>query len=77
LSWSFNISLIETDLFRLPTNETLEYKEEEIKRIIAYRLSKPHPIIIESTIVQKLLKNINLKADYTTHIVNEAYERDD
>ena len=77
LSWKYNVSLIETDLFRVQSNGSLEYDEKEIKRIIEYRLNKQRPIIIESAIVQKLLKKINLKPDFIIYIVNEAYERDD
>ncbi len=77
LSWNYNVSLIETDFFRQLTNETLEYNESEIKRIIGSRLKKERPVIIESAIVQKLLNNINLKPDYIIYIVNESYERDD
>jgi len=76
LSWYFNVSLIESDLFRTQEDGKLEYREDEIKRIIEYRLNLPRPVIIESVVVQQLLKNINKKADFNIYIINETYERD-
>jgi hypothetical protein len=77
LSCFFNVSLIETDLFRLFSEGKLEYREDEIKRIIEYRLNQPLPVILESAVVQRLLNNLNLKADFTIYIINETRERDD
>jgi uridine kinase len=76
LSWTFNISLIETDLFRLPAKGDIKYREYEIFRIIKYRLNMPRPVIVEGVVVQRLLKNMNLKSDFAIYIVNEAYDRD-
>ncbi len=77
LAWHYNVSLIETDLFRLPTNGKLEYNQDEIRRIIECRLKSQRPVILESAIAQQLLQNINIEANFIIHIVNEAYERDD
>lgn len=78
LACHFNISLIETDLFRSPLEQEneLKYEEEEIKRIIQSRLNLPRPVIVESVVVQQLLKNIGFKPDYSIYLINE-YECDD
>ena len=78
LAWHFNISLVETDLFRSTYEQEneLKYKEQEIKRIIQSRLDLPRPVILEGVIVQKLLKDIGVEPDYSIYVVKE-YDYDD
>ncbi|MFZ6845624.1 hypothetical protein [Undibacterium sp. RuTC16W] len=54
LAWYFNISLIETDLF-FESGLPLKYRNEEIERIIFFRLSLPRPVIVEGIAVLELL----------------------
>jgi len=77
LAWFYNVTLIETDLFRFQDNTKLKYKEEEIKNIIRYRLNSNRPVIIEGVALKDLLGKLEIVPEYTIYIENEAYERDD
>jgi hypothetical protein len=71
LAWRFNISLCETDIFLIPEQGRLVYREEEIGRIIAGRLKKPRPIIVEGCAVLRLLYSINRPPDFLIYITND------
>lgn len=73
LAWTFNITLIETDLFIKPKSVVLEYDEEIILHIINFRLNKPRPVIIEGIAIRNLLNELKVKPDFVIYIENEAY----
>ena len=72
LSWRFNVSLLETDLFLIPQQGTLVYLNSQIVRIIDARLRSgmPRPIIVEGTAVLRLLAQIRRTPDFVIHISN-------
>ncbi len=73
LAYRFNVSLIETDLFRRPTDGRLIYRNEEIKRIVAKRVDaqNPLPVIVESAVVLRLLAELNRRPDFTIYVTNK------
>jgi nucleoside-triphosphatase THEP1 len=70
LAWRFNITLLEADLFLHEGLGRLEYRANEIENLIAARLSKPRPIIVDSVAVLRLLQSINRKADSLIYVRN-------
>ena len=77
LAWNYNITLLETDLFRLSANGKLEYKVKCLNSIIKYRLNRDRPIVVEGVALQSLFQKLNFKPNFIIYIVNEAYDRDD
>lgn len=75
LAWRFNISLIETDLFLIPSQGKLVYFTEALKHVIARRLAKPRPVIVEAVAVRRLLRYLALEPDYVIYVSsNDAPE---
>ncbi len=72
LSYFFNVSLIETDLF-LIKDSGLSYHLNQIERILQVRLAKPLPVIIEGLLVHRVLKSLSLTADFSIHVVNSEH----
>lgn len=70
LAWMFNVSLIETDLFLLPNQGTLVHRNDEIDRIIKFRMNRPRPVIVEGTTVLRLLKSTGHRPDFHIHVTN-------
>jgi hypothetical protein len=68
LAWQFNISLVETDLFLVPNQGKLVYLDEALKHVIAHRLNKPRPVIVEAVAVRRLLRDLALKPDYVIYV---------
>jgi hypothetical protein len=73
LAYRFNVSMIETDLFRLPTNGRLIYRNDEIARIVAQRVDSqyPRPVIVESAVVLRLLSELGRSPDFTIYVINK------
>lgn len=69
LAWYFNVTLVETDLF-LQCDSGLTYHIEQIERIIAQRLAKPRPVIVEGIAVLRILQSINRTPDVLVYVTN-------
>lgn len=70
LAWRFNVTLLEADLFLQEARGHLEYRIDEIERVIQARLSRPRPIIVDSVAVLRLLETINRKPDFMIYVRN-------
>lgn len=70
LAWRFNVSLLEADLFLHEGLGRLEYRSDEIERLVAARLSRPRPIIVDSVAVLQLLRSVDRKADFLIYVRN-------
>lgn len=68
LAWHFNVSLLETDLFLVGNQEELKYYEDQIKRIISVRLTKPRPVIVEGVALLRLLSQLLIKPDFLIYV---------
>lgn len=73
LAWYFNVSLIETDLFRdLGARGRLAHKADQIAAIIDYRRNVINcPVIIEGATVLRLLSQIDVRPDYCIYVKNK------
>lgn len=69
LSWYFNVTLVETDLYLLGDN-SLTRREDEIGRIVATRLGRKLPVIVEGVGVLQLLENIGCQAHFHVYVRN-------
>ena len=69
LSWHFNSTLIELDLFLKEGG--LHHREADVKRLIEQRLGLRRPVIVEGLLVMKVLRDIGLSADYLIYVTNE------
>ena len=72
LAWHFNVSLIETDLFLVPNQSHLVYRDNEIGRLIYARLKKPRPVIIEGVSILRLLQRLNMPPDFLIYVRNPS-----
>jgi len=70
LAWHFNVTLIETDLFIIPTREHLIYLDDQINRIIERRITWPLPVIVEGVAILQLIKRLNRVSDFTIYVSN-------
>ncbi|WP_421762384.1 hypothetical protein [Devosia sp.] len=74
LAYHFNISLIETDLFRLKNKAgRLSYRNEALADAIASRVDRqyPRPVIVESAVILRVLSDIGRPADYYIHVISD------
>jgi hypothetical protein len=78
LAYRFNVSLIEADLFLNSESGGLEYRIEEIGKIISHRIdrSDPRPVIIDSVIVLKILNKLNRNSDFVIYLYSEDSKND-
>jgi uridine kinase len=70
LAWHFNVSLIETDLFLIPTRDHLIHLDDQINRIIERRITTPLPVIVEGISMLQLMKRINRISDFSIYVTN-------
>ena len=73
LAWYFDVTLIETDPF-LDGGPDLVYRTCEIDRIIAHRLSRPRPVIVEGIALLRLFEKLNRSPDFLIYVRNTEFE---
>lgn len=74
LAWRFNVSLLETDLFLDRSQVGFVHRLEHIEPVIRHRMQSDRPIIVEGITSLKILKNLDMKADF--HILVQCKEAD-
>lgn len=73
LAWYFNSSLLELDLFL--ANDQLEFRTEEVQRIIKQRLACRSPVFVEGVTVLKVLAALSVKPDFVIYVRNLRHPR--
>ena len=68
LAWHFNVTLIETDLFLIPTQDHLIHLDDQINRIIERRNTSPIPVIVEGVSMLQLMKRINRVPAFSVYV---------
>lgn len=71
LAYRFNISLVETDQFRLKNQAgRITYRNDVLADVIASRVDRqnPRPVIVESAVILRLLSEIGRLADFYIHV---------
>ncbi len=74
LSWRFNVSLLETDLFLIKGQNAFIYRNAAIKKVILSRINSCRPIIVEGVVSLSLLKKLNF--DTAFHVRVECNDSD-
>jgi hypothetical protein len=59
LAWTFNVTLIETDLFLIPAQDYLIHLDDQINRIVERRVTTPLPVIAEGIAMMQLMQRIH------------------
>src|SRR5260370_12286837 len=70
LAWHFNVTLIETDLFLIPTQDHLIHLDDQINRIIERRITSPLPVIVEGISMLQLMNRINRAPAFSVYVTN-------
>lgn len=68
LSWYFNSSLIELDLFLYEGG--LVHRTDDVNRLIKQRLCVRRPVIVEGLMVLKVLRDIERSPDLIVYVTN-------
>lgn len=69
LAWRCGVSLIETDLFRAPAPVKLEYRLEDIRKVLDARLRARRLIIIDGAVSQEILADLSMTPDMVIRVV--------
>lgn len=77
LAWHFNISLIETDLFLNRHQGRLDYRDDEIARLIRARLDLSRPVVVDGVCLLRLLQRLRVAPDFTVYVRSKQEEADD
>lgn len=67
LAWHFNIALVESDLF-LKSGQGFKYRLTELKHLVATRLARQRPLILDGVAVGWLLRDLDLQAAFTIYV---------
>ena len=70
LAWHFNVTLIETDLFLIPTQDHLIHLDDQVNRIIERRITSRLPVIVEGVSMLQLMKRINRVPAFSVYVTN-------
>ncbi len=73
LSWHFNVTLIETDLFLIPAQDYLIHLDDQVNRIIERRITSRRPVIVEGISILQLMKRINRVPDFAIYVTNPQH----
>jgi uridine kinase len=73
LAWTFNVTLIETDLFLIPTRDYHLHLDDQINRIIERRVTTPLPVIAEGIAILQLMKRIHRTPDFSIYLTRHGH----
>jgi uridine kinase len=73
LAWHFNVTLIETDLFLIPTRDYLIHLDDQINRIVERRIASRRPVIVEGISILQMMQRINRVPDFSIYVTNRAH----
>jgi uridine kinase len=73
LAWTFNVTLIETDLFLIPTRDFHLHLDDQINRIIERRVTTPLPVIAEGIAILQLMKRIHRTPDFSIYLTRRGH----
>lgn len=73
LAWHFNVTLIEADLFLIPSQDYLTHLDYQVNRIIERRFTLPRPVIVEGVSMLQLMKRINRVPDFSIYVTNPQH----
>ena len=73
LAWHFNVTLIEADLFLIPSQDYLTHLDYQVNRIIERRFTLPRPVIVEGVSMLQLMKRINRVSDFAIYVTNPQH----
>ncbi|HEY2862727.1 MAG TPA: hypothetical protein VGK37_03790 [Casimicrobiaceae bacterium] len=73
LAWHFNVTLIEADLFLIPSKDYLTHLDYQVNRIIERRFTLPRPVIVEGVSMLQLMKRINRVPDFAIYLTNPQH----
>ena len=73
LAWHFNVTLIETDLFLIPTQDYVIHLDDQINRIVERRIATPLPVIVEGVAMLQLMKRIHRVPDFSIYVTNPQH----
>jgi 2-phosphoglycerate kinase len=73
LAWTFNVTLIETDLFLIPTPDHLIHLDDQVNRIIERRITTPLPVIAEGIAMLQLMKRIHRTPDFSIYLTRRGH----
>ena len=73
LAWYFNVTLIEADLFLIPSQDYLTHLDYQVNRIIERRFTLPRPVIVEGVSMLQLMKRINRVPDFAIYVTNPKH----
>ena len=73
LAWHFNVTLVEADLFLIPSQDYLTHLDYQINRIIERRFTLPRPVIVEGVSMLQLMKRINRVPDFAIYVTNPQH----
>jgi len=59
LAWTFNVTLVESDLFLIPASDYLIHLDDQVNRIVERRVSTPAPVIAEGIAMLQLMQRIH------------------
>jgi uridine kinase len=73
LAWHFNVTLIETDLFLIPTRDYLIHLDDQVNRIVERRVTSRLPVIVEGISMLGLMKRIHRVPDFSIYVTNPRH----
>lgn len=73
LAWHFNVTLIETDLFLIPTRDYLIHLDDQINRIVERRITSRRPVIVEGISILQMMQRISRVPDFSIYVTNRAH----
>jgi hypothetical protein len=73
LAWTFNVTLIETDLFLIPTRDYVMHLDDQVNRIIERRIATPLPVIAEGITMLQLMKRIHRTPAFSIYLTRSGH----
>lgn len=74
IAWQFGMVAIHLDLYCVKGSDPLQWRSQELARVIAARLDLKRPLVVEGILLLDALASVSRKPDFLIFVENETYE---
>jgi uridine kinase len=72
LAWQLGMPAVHLDMFMVRDSDPLQWRADELKRIIGSRVESGNPVIVEGVLVLDALEQISRRPDFMIFIRGEG-----
>jgi uridine kinase len=75
LAWQLGMPAVQLDLYLITGRQPIQWMTEDLERVVAHRLARKQPLIIDGVLALDALDQIKRKADFVVFVTGNIESR--